>query len=136
MAEEATSTRSLMEKLGVKPGARISVLGVRDRAFLDDLLRAGADVSHRRRKRSDLVFLAIEGRSDLTRLAHAEPYLEPAGAVWAVYPKSRKDLREVEVIEAGLSAGLVDNKVVRFSDTHTALRFVVPVARRPVNPVA
>jgi hypothetical protein len=124
-----------MEKLGVKPGVRISVLGVNDPGFLADLLRAGADVSRRRRRRSDLVFLAIEGRSDLSRLGEVESHLEPAGAVWAVYPKGRKDLREVEVIEAGVAAGLVDNKVVRFSDTHTALRFVIPVARRPVNPL-
>src|SRR4029453_5785679 len=117
------------------PGARISLVGRTDPAFLADLVRAGADVSRRRRKRSDLVFLAIEGRSDLARLGEAEPYLERAGAVWAVYPKGRKDLREVEVIEAGVAAGLVDNKVVRFSDTHTALRFVIPVARRPANPV-
>jgi hypothetical protein len=47
-----------------------------------------------------------------------------------VFPKGRKDLREVDVIETGVDAGLVDNKVVRFSDTHTALRFVIPVARR------
>jgi hypothetical protein len=37
----------------------------------------------------------------------------------------------VEVISAAKSAGLVDNKVASFSATHTALRLVIPVARRP-----
>jgi len=36
----------------------------------------------------------------------------------------------VHVIAAAKEAGLVDVKVVRFSDTHTALKLVIPVARR------
>jgi len=32
---------------------------------------------------------------------------------------------------AGKHAGLVDVKVVSFSDTHTAEKFVIPVAKRP-----
>jgi hypothetical protein len=127
---EQPSSKSLIEKLGVKPGARISVLGVTDAGFLRQLERAGADVSRRRRASSDLVFLAIENVRALERLATLEPYLERNGAAWAVFPKGRKDLRDVDVIGAGVGAGLVDNKVVRFSDTHTALRFVIPLARR------
>jgi hypothetical protein len=128
--DDQLSAKTLIDKLGVKPGARISVVGVNDAGFLRDLGRAGADVSRRRRTSSDLVFLAVERPHDLVRLAELEPYLERNGAVWAVFPKGRKDLREVDVIGAGVGAGLVDNKVVRFSDTHTALRFVIPVARR------
>ena len=52
------------------------------------------------------------------------------GAIWVVYPKGRQDIREVDVIAAGKSAGFTDNKVCRFSETHTALRFVIPIARR------
>jgi hypothetical protein len=33
-------------------------------------------------------------------------------------------------MRAGKLAGLVDVKVARFSDTHTAEKFVIPVARR------
>jgi hypothetical protein len=127
---ERPSPKSLIEKLGVIPGARISVLGVNDAAFLRDLERAGADVSRRRRASSNLMFLAVGHVDDLVRLTGLEPYLERNGAVWAVFPKGRNDLREVDVIGAGVGAGLVDNKVVRFSETHTALRFVIPLARR------
>ncbi len=35
------------------------------------------------------------------------------------------------ILEAAQASGLVDNKVASFSDTHTALRFVIPVALRP-----
>ncbi|MGA8767000.1 MAG: hypothetical protein WB559_08275 [Candidatus Acidiferrales bacterium] len=44
--------------------------------------------------------------------------------------KGQKHIREADVIAAGKSVGLTDNKVCRFSDTHTALRFVIPLARR------
>jgi hypothetical protein len=33
-------------------------------------------------------------------------------------------------MEAGHAAGLVDVKVVAFSETHTAEKFVIPVAKR------
>ena len=52
------------------------------------------------------------------------------GAIWVVYPKGRKDIHELDVIAAGKAAGLVDNKVVGFSVTHTSLRFVIPLANR------
>jgi hypothetical protein len=42
-------------------------------------------------------------------------------------------LRDVDVIEAAKAVGLVDNKVVSFSPTHTALRLVIPVARRAMR---
>lgn len=122
--------KPLLEKLGVKPGARVSVLGRRDPTFVEQLRRRGADVSTRPRRGSDLMFLSVERIRDLARLVSLEPSIDRAGAIWVVFPKGRKDIREVDVIAAGPAAGLVDNKVVRFSDTHTALRFVVPLARR------
>jgi hypothetical protein len=127
---ERVSTRSLIEKLGVSSDSRVTLLRVDDPAFLHDLERVGADVSPRLRRETDLIFLSVESISDLGRLAELEPFLRRNGAVWAVFRKGRKELREVDVIEAGVAAGLVDNKVVRFSDTHTALRFVIPLARR------
>ena len=36
----------------------------------------------------------------------------------------------MEVIEAAKASGLVDNKVVSFSATHTSLRLVIPLALR------
>ena len=84
----------------------------------------------RRRKGSDLVFLFASRRSELGKISSLEELLKRNGAIWVVFPKGRQEIREAEVIEAGVAAGFVDNKVVRFSDTHTALRFVIPLARR------
>jgi len=50
--------------------------------------------------------------------------------MWIVYPKGQKHITEEDVLGAGRKAGLVDVKVVGFSATHTALKFVVPVSSR------
>jgi hypothetical protein len=47
-----------------------------------------------------------------------------------VRPKGRTEITEDDVMKAGKAAGLVDVKVVRFSETHTAEKFVIPLSRR------
>ena len=54
-AAKIGSPKSRIEKLGVKPGVRVSVLGVVDPTFMDELTAAGADVSTRARKGSDQI---------------------------------------------------------------------------------
>jgi len=65
-----------------------------------------------------------------------EKRLEPAGSLWTVFPKKpyAKELSFpycwMDVQKAGLSAGLVDNKIAAFSRRLTSIRFVIPVSRR------
>jgi len=129
--ERDYSHRSLLDKLGVKPGQRIWVLGVDDAAFERDLVAIVPAVAHDGVVRgADLIFLAADDRNALARMRSLKSSLKPAGAIWVVFPKGQKHIREVDVIAAGKAAALTDNKVCRFSQTHTALRFVVPLARR------
>ena len=58
------------------------------------------------------------------------PFKQPDGAIWVVRPKGRQEITEQDTMAAGKAAGLVDVKVVGFSETHTAEKFVVPLARR------
>jgi hypothetical protein len=131
MAKDEVSTKPLMDKLGVKPESVVNVIGVKDPGFLGLLAERGADVSMgRRRKSADLVFYLAEHPKDLAKLAQLEGDIARDGAIWVVFPRGRPEIKDVVVIAAGIAAGLVDNKVVRFSETHTALRFVIPLARR------
>ena len=50
--------------------------------------------------------------------------------MWVVAPRGSADVREADVLAAGKAAGLVDVKVVRFSPTRTAHKFVIPVNHR------
>ncbi len=128
---EVLYTTPLIDKLGVRPGAKVAVLGVREEGF-QELLRARTDdVSARPRKDADLVFLAADSAAELARLRVLEPLIRRGGAIWVVSRKGKAaTVRDVDVIDAAREAGLVDNKVVAFSETHTALRLVVPRARR------
>jgi hypothetical protein len=65
-----------------------------------------------------------------------EKRLAPAGSLWVAFPK-KPFLEELgfpftwtDVQRAGLSSGLVDNKIAAFSPRLTSIRFVIPVARR------
>jgi hypothetical protein len=60
--------------------------------------------------------------------------MQPAGGLWVVRRKgSDAPVTEAESMAAGKTAGLVDTKVVAFSETHTAERYVIPVAARPTR---
>ena len=129
--ERDYSHRALLDKLGVKPGQRVCVLGVQDADFLNDLsARVPDSTQEKPSSGAAIVFLAAEDLKALTRMKSLAGAIQRAGAIWVVYPKGQKHIREVDVIAAGKSAGLTDNKVCRFSDAHTALRFVIPLARR------
>lgn len=129
--ERDYSHRLLLDKLGVKPGQRIYVLGVKDAVFLKDLAERIPDfVRDKPASGADIIFLAAEDIKVLARLKSLAGAIVKNGAIWVVYPKGQKHIREIDVINAGKSAALTDNKVCRFSETHTALRFVIPLARR------
>jgi len=129
--ERDYSHRSLLDKLGVKPGQRITVLGVDDAAFLRDLAARAQDFQREAPQTgASLIFFGAENVKDLQRLKTLSRSIQRNGGIWVVYPKGQKHIREADVRAAGKSAGLVDNKVCGFSGTHTALRFVIPLARR------
>lgn len=129
---EFVSTRSRIEKLGVKQGAEVLVLGVEgDCRFMDELRERGAVVRTGGNKRMDMIFALFRHRNDLRRLPSLVGRLKRAGVLWTLRPKGSPDLKEAEMMHAGQAAGLVDVKVVSFSDELTAEKFVIPVAERP-----
>jgi len=129
--ERDYSHRTLIDKLGVKPGKRIAVLGVEDAEFLRDLAASVPGYSRGNRiGNADLIFFSAEDQKDLSQLKSLARSISKSGGIWVVYPRGQKHIREIDVINAGKSAGLTDNKVCRFSGTHTALRFVIPLAKR------
>jgi hypothetical protein len=129
--ERDYSHRALIDKLGVKVGQRIAVLGVEHAEFLRDLADRVPEYSRGSRiGNADLIFFSAEAQEDLSQLQSLTRSIRKSGGIWVVYPRGQKHIREIDVINAGKSAGLTDNKVCRFSETHTALRFVIPVAKR------
>jgi hypothetical protein len=130
-AHKILHPKSTLEKLGIQPGLRISAVGEFDAGFGSDLhAGAGAFSDSKPLANSDLIFFAAARASDLPRAAQLSASLSSAGSLWIVYPKGRQEIKEQQVLDAGRRAGLVDVKVVSFSATHTALKFVRPKAKR------
>jgi len=132
-AEKIRSPRSLLDKLGVKLGMRVTVIGIDDAAFLDQLAERTHDIARRTpKKNTEIIFFGASERGDLARLDKFRASLTPAGAIWVVHAKGKgAAFTDVDVFAAAKRAGLVDVKVASFSATHTAEKLVVPVKDRP-----
>jgi hypothetical protein len=123
--------RSLMDKLGVKPDSRVSVLRLDDASVLRDLRERTPHVTEGRAARgSDIVLAFMEAKGDLAKLPKLRDAIRENGAIWAVWPKGRKELREDDVRAAALAMGLVDVKVVSVSGMLSGLKLVIPLAQR------
>lgn len=135
IAVERTYSTPLIDKLGVRPGGRVAIVGPvdPDGSFHELLEERTDDVTDGEPlPDSDLVFLAADSVPELSSLPDLRSRIRSNGAIWVISKKGRAaTLRYAELLDAALANGLVDNKVASFSDTHTALRLVIPVALRP-----
>jgi hypothetical protein len=130
-ADKILHPPSRLMKLGAKPEWRAAAIGIEDADFLRELEGAVAALSVGRiAKDCDAIFFGANREADLARLEKLKASLKPNGALWIVRPKGRPEISEMAVMRAGKTAGLVDVKVVSFSPTHTAEKFVIPVANR------
>jgi hypothetical protein len=133
MSPDVASTRPLIDKLGVKPGARVAIVNLDDEKFITLLRTRTQDIVRRKPSEPcDLVFFGAESPTDLSKIKELKDWIEPNGAIWVIREKGgRGALRDTDVIASGLAAGLVDNKIASFSDTQGAMRLVFRVRDRP-----
>ena len=131
-SRDAVSSRPLLDKLGVKPNSSVAFVGEFPDWFrVLVMTRAAAFTDGVPSHAVDIAFLAADSVDDLRGLDELRRLIAPSGAVWVVSRKGKQaTLRDVEIIAAALEAGLVDNKVVSFSDTHTSLRLVIRLRDR------
>jgi len=123
--------KSRIEKLGVKPGARVSLMGEFEPEFLQEVTGLTKSVSKGKvTAGSEWIFFAIDSKEDLDAVRKISKSMKGAAALWIVYPKGQKHITENDVLAAGRKTGLKDVKVVGFSSTHTALKFVIPLSKR------
>jgi hypothetical protein len=130
-AHKILHPKSRMEKLGVKRGAKATVIGKMEAEFEAEMEKVSPDfargaIAHD----TEWIFLATESEKELARATNIAKVMRGAAALWIIYPKGRKDITENDVLRVGRKAGLKDVKVVGFSATHTALKFVVPAEKR------
>ncbi|MDX6535455.1 MAG: hypothetical protein QOF68_3199 [Gaiellales bacterium] len=122
-AHDIAHPKSLADKLGVKSGQRVRLIG----DVSAELVGAGSRVDD---GEADVVFVSIEQPGDLPRIGALQEEIARDGAIWAIRPKGRDDLTEAMVLAAGRDSGLYDVKTARISATHTGEKFVIPKERR------
>ena len=122
--DKIRNPKSVLQKLGVKPGQRVKLINVSDASLAAQLEQTGALISE---KDPDVFFFEVRAPADLKRL----PKLKGDGVLWLLRPKGKNaPVGERETMAAGKAAGLVDVKVVGFSETLSAEKYVVPLAKR------
>ena len=124
------SHRSLVEKLGIKPGMRVAILNA-PRGYRATLgkLPAGVTIAVNPRGHFPFVQFFAVSRSVLeSRLPGLLSALEPDGALWVSWPKKASgvatDITEDVVRAVALPTGLVDVKVAAVDDVWSGLKLV------------
>lgn len=124
--------RSRIEKLGIKPGQRVLLVGL-DEPELEAELESRDCVIVRRETKTpvDAVMVLIDEPDKLPLIARYRKAISADGALWVIRPKGKNTpVTEAQARAAALRAELVDVKVVSFSDTLTAEKMVIPRAKR------
>jgi hypothetical protein len=134
-SEKILHPKTRIEKVGIKPGMRVSLIGFenKDEEFLNELQTTEAVMTPAKNglpKECDCILLRTDTKQQLAQVAKIAGKMRGTVALWIIYPKGQQHITEGDVFAAGHKAGLTDIKVVGFSATHTALKFVIPVAKR------
>src|ERR1700739_3846926 len=129
--QKIANPKSVVEKLGVKPGEPVAVIGKLDAKLLAKLKEQKWRVARGKIESvTGWIFLGVDARAELGEVKKIAAKMKGSAALWVVYPKGQKHITEIDALDAGRKAGLKDVKVVGFSATHAALKFVIPIANR------
>ena len=123
------AARDVTDKLGLKENQAVRVIGKGERALL-----AKVSVRVNRRfagpnEQADIVLFWPRSAEEIAaNLKALKSKLQPAGGIWVITAKKGgiPYVPDTVMIPLGLAAGLVDNKICSISETHTAMRFVIP----------
>lgn len=133
--------KSRLDKLGVKAGRRVGLVGLHSGqfrqqdtspgAFEQELQDRGVEIARVEPGAGlEQVFYFAPNRDALAALATLKKCLRKDGGIWVLSPKKNPDITEQDVMGRAKDAGLVDVKVVGFSEKLTAARLVIPKAQR------
>lgn len=122
--DEILNPKGRLDKLGVKPGLRIATVNLDDADFAAELEAAEICLTDEPAG-LDLLFYGADSPAELAAIGDLAPRLVERGGLWIVSLKGKlARIKDVEVMAAARTHGLVDIKVCAFSETRTALKLV------------
>jgi hypothetical protein len=130
------SGKTIVQKLGIKPGFRIFVDGAP--AAYGDIVGAlpeGVTIVSRPQAPLDVVHMFATDAAGLAgRLRKYRDAIAPDGMIWVSWPKKASgvasDLSDVVVRDTALPLSLVDIKVCAVNDIWSGLKLVIPKHQR------
>lgn len=131
MPEKNYQHRSILDKLGIKPGHAV--------AFAQEAQAIDPDLSQNIIERTgrspatedealDIVLAVIDETTNAVEVLNKwREHITPSGSIWLLTAKRQQPgyVDQRELIIAGQQAGVVDNKVCSISPTLSAMRFVI-----------
>ena len=135
MGEKSFADRELLDKLGVKDGMRVLLVGDVPKDLRSRLAERSA-VELLEKPSDDPVNLILFAPPDGSRvkaeLADHRSRITADGAIWILTPKRGRSgyVRQEALIPQGKAVGLVDNKICSVDETTSGIRFVIPIAWR------
>ena len=130
-AERDYSHRSTVDKLGIKPGLAVAFDSAPRPVAAElrgsALERAGRDAAAADEP-ADVVLIGADDSTDVVGvLTTWRERIDPAGGIWLLTPKRGQPgyVDQRDLILAGPSAGLVDNKICSVDERTSAMRFVI-----------
>ncbi len=124
------TTRTVAQKMGIKPGWRAHAVGAPE-GVLDTLGLPVLEVAFRLSGEFDYLHLFVRTQEEMRqRFPALVPHLADQGKLWVSWPRGRKlgsDLTLPKVIEIGYDFGLVESTCLRIDETWSGLRFTHPL---------
>jgi hypothetical protein len=119
--------KRLIDKLDVKPGAKVWLFDVDDETLITQVAERTANVSHGSSASGcDVVFVDVNSEKELSRIGKAIAATHDAGAVWVIHRKGPMGIADTTIFAKAKSLGLVYTKVARVSERDTAEKLVRP----------
>ncbi len=126
------SQTPLYQKLGIKPGSKVSVINApKEYKSLLQLGTVNCDFIPSTTLRADIVHIFVASQAELAaELQAAKPRIFPAGSIWISWekktakPTPKTNLDENAIRDYALTHGLVDVKIASINDTWSGLKLV------------
>src|SRR5262249_46333737 len=113
--EKIRNPKTLVAKLGVKPGMAVVIDGVNDSEFRRQLEEQTATITDGKPgPGTELFFYGINDKKRLAGIEKALKHLPSGVSVWTVYPKGVKIVTEADVRGLLRGLGWKDTKVAAF----------------------
>ncbi|MBI3761802.1 MAG: DUF3052 family protein [Chloroflexi bacterium] len=133
MPEKDYSHRDVTDKLGLKPGHAVRVIGRGDKGLLARVReKIGRKLIGEGDKADAILYWPKTVKEITPTLAELREAIVPAGGIWAITAKRDQEsasgmeyLNQTDLIPLGLAAGLVDNKTCSISERESGMRFVI-----------